>query len=209
MSNKREKSFSEKWAIRNAWNKRTGLYAFVGKTALKLLITIIAIVAIVLVLNHFFDLNGILNNYIQNHGTVEILTLFYISESILGWIPPDLFIMWSDKFNNALLWLTILGTISYMGGINAYFMGKLALKYPKLRNWLQSKNEIFFTRIRKWGGFVIILAALLPLPFATTTLVAGMVKYPLKQTLLYGLTRYLRFYIYGVGIFFAMDKMGM
>ena len=202
-----EKSFAEKLRIRHAYNKRTGLYKFMGQIVIKLLVIIAIIVGIVLLLNHFFNLSQIIEDYIFSHDTPGVLTLFLISETVLGWIPPDLFIMWSDKFNAPLLWLTILGTISYVGGINAYFIGKIALKFPRFRRWLENRNAVFFERIRKWGGIIIILAALFPLPFATTTLAAGMVKYPLKQTLIFGLSRYIRFFIYGAMIFFGMDKI--
>jgi len=202
-----KRTFLEKLKIKHEWNKHTGLYPFIGKTIIKLLVIIAIIAAIVLILNHFFNLGEIIENYIFSHDTPGILTLFLISESFLGWIPPDLFIMWSDKFNSPFLWLSILGTISYVGGFNAYFIGKIALKFPKFRNWLENRNAEFFERIHKWGGIIIILAALFPLPFATTTMVAGMVKYPLKQTMLYGLTRYIRFYLYGVLIYFGMDKI--
>lgn len=202
-----EKSFAEKLRIRHAYNKRTGLYKFMGQIVIKLLVIIAIIVGIVLLLNHFFNLSQIIEDYIFSHDTPGVLTLFLISETVLGWIPPDLFIMWSDKFNAPLLWLTILGTISYVGGMNAYFIGKIALKFPRFRRWLENRNAVFFERIRKWGGIIIILAALFPLPFATTTLAAGMVKYPLKQTLIFGLSRYLRFYLYGAMIFFGMDQL--
>ena len=202
-----EKSFAEKLRIRHAYNKRTGLYKFMGQIVIKLLVIIAIIVGIVLLLNHFFNLSQIIEDYIFSHDTPGVLTLFLISETVLGWIPPDLFIMWSDKFNAPLLWLTILGTISYVGGMNAYFIGKIALKFPRFRRWLENRNAVFFERIRKWGGIIIILAALFPLPFATTTLAAGMVKYPLKQTLIFGLSRYIRFYLYGAIIFFGMDQL--
>ena len=202
-----EKSFAEKLRIRHAYNKRTGLYKFMGQIVIKLLVIITIIVGIVLLLNHFFNLSQIIEDYIFSHDTPGVLTLFLISETVLGWIPPDLFIMWSDKFNAPLLWLTILGTISYVGGMNAYFIGKIALKFPRFRRWLENRNAVFFERIRKWGGIIIILAALFPLPFATTTLAAGMVKYPLKQTLIFGLSRYIRFYLYGAMIFFGMDQL--
>lgn len=202
-----EKTFAEKLRIRHAYNKRTGLYKFMAQIVVKLLVIIAIIVGIVLLLNHFFNLSQIIEDYIFSHDTQGVLTLFLISETVLGWIPPDLFIMWSDKFNAPLLWLTILGTISYVGGMNAYFIGKIALKFPRFRRWLENRNAVFFERIRKWGGIIIILAALFPLPFATTTLAAGMVKYPLKQTLIFGLSRYLRFYLYGAMIFFGMDQL--
>ncbi len=202
----RQRTFTEKMAIRHAWNKRTGLYKFVGGVLVKLLIALVAIALLIWALDYFFDLRGLVDK-LFSLGIAGVLPVFYLSESVLGWIPPDIFITWSNQFGHPFLWLTILATISYLGGLNAYFIGKLALQYPKFRAWLEKKNEEFFVRIRKWGGVVIIFAALFPLPFATTATVAGMVKYPLKSFLLYGLTRYIRFYIYGIGIFMAMDKI--
>ena len=114
---KRQKTFSEKLDIWHRWNRHTGLYSFMGKIIVKLLIIIALIVGAVLVLNHYFNLSKIIEDYIFSHDTPGVLTLFLISESFLGWIPPDLFIMWSDKFNSPLVLLTILGTISYIGGI--------------------------------------------------------------------------------------------
>ena len=207
MANNKNRPFLERWRISHEWNKRTGLYSFMGQIFIKLLVIIALIVGVVLLLNHFFNLQQIIKDYIFSHDTPGVLTLFLISESLLGWIPPDLFIMWSDKFGQPLLWLTILGTISYIGGMNAYWIGKIALKFPKFRRWLESRNAEFFVRIRKWGGIIIILAALFPLPFATTTLAAGMVRYPFRLTLLYGLSRYVRFFLYGVLIFLGMDKI--
>ena len=114
-----EKSFAEKLRIRHAYNKRTGLYKFMAQIVVKLLVIIAIIVGIVLLLNHFFNLSQIIEDYIFSHDTPGVLTLFLISETVLGWIPPDLFIMWSDKFNAPLLWLTILGTISYVAASRA------------------------------------------------------------------------------------------
>jgi len=207
MANNKTRTMADRWRIRHEWNKRTGLYSFMGQIVVKLLIIIALIVGVVLLLNHFFNLEQIIKDYIFEHDDAGVLTIFLISESFLGWIPPDLFIMWSDQFEKPVLWLTILGTISYIGGMNAYWIGKLALKFPKFRKWLESRNAKFFVRIRKWGGIIIILAALFPLPFATTTMAAGMVKYPFKLTLLYGLSRYVRFFLYGLLIFFGMDKI--
>lgn len=202
----KQRTFTEKLAIRHAWNKRTGLYNFVGGVLLKLLVIILIIAAAVWAVDYFFGISELIDK-LNTLGAWGVLPIFLVSESLLGWIPPDIFITWSNQFHQPFLWLTILATISYLGGINAYLLGKIALKYPKFKAWLESKNEEFFVRIRKWGGVVIIFAALFPLPFATTATVAGMVKYPFKSFLLFGLTRYVRFYIYGLGIFMAMDKI--
>ena len=68
-----EKSFAEKLRIRHAYNKRTGLYKFMGQIVIKLLVIIAIIVGIVLLLNHFFNLSQIIEDYIFSHDTPGVL----------------------------------------------------------------------------------------------------------------------------------------
>jgi membrane protein DedA with SNARE-associated domain len=55
--------------------------------------------------------------------------------------------------------------------------------------------------LRKWGGLIIAVGALLPLPFAIASMAAGMIKYDFKAFLLFALLRFLRFAIYGFAIY--------
>ena len=57
----------------------------------------------------------------------------------------------------------------------------------------------------KWGGFLILVGALLPLPFAISCLTAGMIKYPFKNVVLVGLFRFVRFAIYAWAIFSVVN----
>ena len=57
----------------------------------------------------------------------------------------------------------------------------------------------------KWGGFLILAGALLPIPFSITCLTAGMIKYSFKNVVLFGLFRFARFAIYAVAIFQMVD----
>lgn len=201
----KQRTFWQKMEIYHHWNKRTGFYVFLRGVLLKLVLGLLGVALLVWAIYEFFDLKSIIDN-LNTLSPAAAMPLFYVSETVLGLVPPDIFITWSEQFGRPVLWLTILGSVSYCGGITAYFLGKLALRFPKFRAWLEKKNDEFFVRIRKWGGAVIIFAALFPLPFATTATVAGMVKYPFRTFLLFGLTRYLRFYIYGIGIFAAINK---
>ncbi|MBR2202510.1 MAG: hypothetical protein IJ894_17560, partial [Bacteroidales bacterium] len=91
MANNKTRTMADRWRIRHEWNKRTGLYSFMGQIVVKLLIIIALIVGVVLLLNHFFNLEQIIKDYIFEHDDAGVLTIFLISESFLGWIPPDLF----------------------------------------------------------------------------------------------------------------------
>jgi membrane protein YqaA with SNARE-associated domain len=204
-----KRSFFQTLQLRHQNNIRTKLYPFLIKNTVKMVIVLALIIAGIIFLDKFLDLEKILNNLIQRHSKGYVLAIFLVSESILGWIPPDLFIAWAEQFDYKFLYLALLATISYIGGINAYFIGFYMSKFPRIRNWVSNKNEKYFKMIRKWGGFVIIFAALLPLPYATTSTAAGMLKYPFKQFILYGLTRYLRFFLYALAIFGAINKISL
>ncbi|MCK4562486.1 MAG: short-chain dehydrogenase, partial [Flavobacteriaceae bacterium] len=82
-----------------------------------------------------------------------------------------------------------------------YFIGKSIAKQPKVFNYLQIKMKKHLIMIRKWGGFLIIVGALLPIPFAITSVAAGIIDYKFKNYLLFGLLRFVRFYLYALVIF--------
>lgn len=201
---KRIRTFWEKMKIRHNYNKRTGLYPFFLKNILKFTGILVLIGALIFAVEYFFDLQNLIDRFIQSNPAWLVLSVFLVSESVLGWIPPDLFIIWAEKFQYPYLMVFALATISYIGGINAYFIGKWLYKFPKIHNYVTLQNELFFKRIKKWGGFLVVFAALFPLPYATTATVAGMVHYSFKKFLLYGTTRYLRFFIYAQAIYYFM-----
>ncbi len=212
--NKTPKSFSKRWHIRHKYFKRTGLYSFVFKNLLKLIVILGALIGLILLMNQIFvsagiDLNVTINKLIERVNTVVVLSVFFVSESILGWIPPDFFIVWAKTrpTEQPYINIAILGTISYMGGIVAYRLGELIRRLPRVNAYVERKYSGSFKLIRKWGGLVIVMAALFPLPYATTSTVAGIVKYPFRMFLLYGLTRYIRFFVYAATIFWGMGKL--
>lgn len=180
----------------------TGFYRFLGD-ALKKALPPILIVLGALVIVHFFiiDINEALNYVIDHYSSFLILTVFFLSESILGIIPPELFIAWSGKTDNPILYLSIIATLSYAGGIVSYFTGIAALKIPSIHNYLEVKMARHLKNARKWGGFLIVVGALLPIPFAVSSLAAGMIRFKFSYYLLFGLLRFVRFAIYGAAIF--------
>jgi membrane protein DedA with SNARE-associated domain len=59
--------------------------------------------------------------------------------------------------------------------------------------------------MQKWGGFLIAVGALLPLPFAMACLAAGMINFSKKHFFLFASLRVLRFVIYGFAIYSALS----
>lgn len=97
--------------------------------------------------------------------------------------------------------LSVLATLSYVGGLLSYLIGKAALKIRRFKNYLQVKMAVQIKNTRKWGGFLIIVGAMLPIPFSITCMTAGMIRYPFRGVVLFGLFRFLRFAIYAWAIF--------
>ncbi len=180
----------------------TGFYSFL-KDALKKALPPILLVVGVLALVHFFiiDINVALEYVIENYSSFLILTVFFISESVLGIIPPELFIAWSGKTDSPLLFLSIIACLSYLGGIISYFTGRASLKITSIHNYLEVKMVKHLKNARKWGGILILVGALLPLPFAVASLAAGMIRFSFRSYLLFGLARFVRYAIYGWAIF--------
>jgi membrane protein YqaA with SNARE-associated domain len=94
--------------------------------------------------------------------------------------------------------VSVLAVLSYVGGVIAYFIGKYIGSQPKIEQWILSKFSKRFKLIQKWGGVLIVFAALFPLPFSSICLVAGAVRFPFKTFLLLGLFRFARFFGYAL-----------
>jgi len=182
--------------------QRTGFYMFLWESLKKAFLPIAAvIIALVIFNNYVYNINDGLQKMTETFSRFGIFVTFYISETILGLVPPEIFIAWSKKTSDPLFNLSVLATLSYLGGITAYFIGRAALKIKSLKLYLEVKMAKNLKNTSKWGGLLIIAGALLPLPFAISCLTAGMIKYPFKKVVIFGLFRFLRFAIYAWAIF--------
>ncbi|MBL4709184.1 MAG: short-chain dehydrogenase [Flavobacteriales bacterium] len=182
--------------------KRKGVYTFLWKNSLKIILIFSAIiVGFILFKNQIPDYDVKLELILNRINTWSALSIFFISETILGLIPPDLFIIWSKKFSSPYLMVSLLALLSYAGGIIAYFIGKYIGNIARVETWIMQKFSKHFTLIRKWGGVLIVFAALFPLPYSSICLVAGVVRFPFITFLLLGLFRFVRFFAYALILF--------
>ena len=180
----------------------TGFYAFLGKSLKKSAIPIILIVGLLFFVNEYvFTIDDGLELLTNSFSRIGVLITFFISETLLGLIPPEIFIGWSKKTANPIFNVSVLATLSYLGGVISYFIGKASTKIPSMKNYLEVKMAKNLKNIRKWGGFLILVGALLPLPFSISCMAAVIIQYPLKNVVLFGLFRFVRFALYGWAIF--------
>jgi len=175
-----------------------GFYLFLKKNLLRIILSLGFLVILVKMINQFFNLSYI-DNIIWDTGRIIIMYFsFFLSESFfLGLLPPDLFIVWTAKFHHFFWMLSALGILSYLGGIIAFILGKNILKRKLIHANIEKRISRNTKLVKKWGALIIVIAALLPLPYTPVSLASGMTNFSLKSYCYLGITRILRFYIYG------------
>ena len=195
-----------RFKLLHQYYKYTGFYSFIGQGIKKAIIPTLLLVAILFYLNEkVFNINDAMVYATKNFSDFFLFSIFLLSESILGLIPPDIFIAWTKNTESPLLYLSILAFLSYLGGVIAYFMGKALAAIPSINQYMYGKMTKHIINMQKWGGFLIIVGALLPLPFAMACLAEGMINYSRKHFFLFAMVRVFRFVIYGFVIYSALS----
>lgn len=180
----------------------SGFYKFVFNLILKLFLIIAAIVGVFFLLKLLnIDIKTLFIDFVTNVPDYLVWLVFFVSESFLGLIPPDLFIVWGEKFKNPFLITTFLALLSYIGGFVSYCIGAVLMRNKKINHYIRGRYENIIVFLQRWGGFFVLIAALLPFPYSIATLLSGMVKYRIGRLALFGLARLARFYIYAAVLF--------
>lgn len=200
---KRNSFFSDLWIHLKGLhitNKKDGLYGYLGWTFLKIVaLYIIIIVPLLLLGKHLIDFDRLFHLLTDNLTDAYVIILFLVSESFLGLIPPDLFLIWGTKFNSPFLVFLMLGVLSYIGGIVSYWIGYMISKSPKFKAYSERKLGKYILLSNKWGGAFIVIAALFPLsPFSMVVIATSLLKYPFRLYLVFGISRIVRFAVQGL-----------
>ena len=194
------KNIIEKLKSFHLRNRKKGVYGYMWWTGLKIILIYAAVmVPVVLIGKYLIDVNSIFSFFTDHIPDAFVFILFLLSESTLGMIPPDLFVIWSAKFSSPFLLLTIFGILSYLGGILAFYIGRLLSGQKKIKDYSERVLHKYIKTARKWGGAFIIIAALFPFsPFSLVVIAVSLLKYPLKLYLIFGISRIIRFVAQGV-----------
>ena len=186
-----------RWSLAHRYYKITRFYSFLKNTAYQAFFMIVIFVLLLMAVNYFItDINLLLNNIFETYSPKVIVLSFFISESILGLIPPEIFILWSSKSDSPILFLFALASASYLGGIVSYFIGMRISLMSAVRKHIERKIKQHIINLRKWGGVFIVLGAISPIPHSIVSIGAGLINYKFKYYLLWSLFRYLRFVVY-------------
>ncbi len=172
---------------------------FLLKNIIRGLIWLLIIVAAFLIVKNKVDINYLKWLKPLSDNPPLMFLIFFTSEVIIGIIPPEIFMIWALRNESVTEYATLiflLSFISYLAGLIGYFFGRYlntTLLYRFLRRKFLKKME---NQLNIYGPYIIIVAALTPLPFSGVSMLVGSVKYPLKKYILYSLLRFTRFVVY-------------
>jgi hypothetical protein len=171
---------------------------FFVKNFLKGLLILAVIITLYLLAKRYFDIDSYML-YLGQWPFLVYLT-FTLSEIIFGIIPPELFIIWviqNGIVGNFIADVFLLATMSYLAGVFGYFLGKEAKKW-RFMDSIMGKYVLKYSRyMRRYGGFLIVIGAMTPLPFSAVCMLMGTSGYEFKRFLYLSLMRFVRFGIYG------------
>lgn len=150
--------------------------------------------------NHYVDIDS--SEFLQALGdrVALVYTVYFLSEIILGIIPPEMFMMWSLELahgRNYIVDLTLLAVISYGAGVVAYLFGLYFHRTVLYRYLRRRYLRKFEARFNQFGGFLLIVAAVTPLPYSGICMLTGAANYPKRNFFILTLFRFLRFAVYG------------
>lgn len=190
-------------------NKKKGVYAFISKNVWKLILTISFFMGIFWILTHYvFDFNHFVCEHLNKYPVWLIMGILFLSESFTGILSPDIFIVWAKSFEHPYRIVFILATLSYLGGVISYGYGRLLYNVSFIKYWIDEKFKEQFRLLKRFGGILIVVSALAPLPFSPMSVVTGAIRYPFKNFLILAATRYLRFYGYAWFLYLVVKNSG-
>ena len=183
---------------------RTGGYTFLGSNLLKLGASILIILGLFYLIDgYIINIDDAIAWVTKILSPVGLMGLFFFSEVSFGFITPELLIVWADETLKPNWMLALLATLSYTAGIVSYFIGRFWSTRKIVRERILERNATTMDQLRRFGGLLIILAALTPLPYPIVCQLSGMNKYPFKYFVWITLVRFLRFGLYGALLFSA------
>lgn len=180
-------------------DSRKELRRFITSNLLKGLLWFgLIVLAFVALRNLFDDYEKVLEG-LQGRPFM-IYSVFFISEMSLGIIPPEI-IMEIYK-GQGLSWFTlhigIMTVLSYLGGIVAFNIGKLLDKVDVVHKLTaRPKFASNIALYKKYGGILILISAVTPVPFATVSLISGALGFSFRNYMMWASLRVLRFVVYG------------
>jgi len=135
-----------------------------------------------------------------------VFLIFIFSEIVFGLIPPEVFMFWAVEQGGAITYIHIIfwfTVITYGAGWLAYFLGRRG-SHTRWYRYLNRKYlGKYMESFQEYGGFLIIVAALTPVPYSGVCMLVGAAGFRAKDFFLYSLSRIGRFIVYSAVVWEA------
>lgn len=168
---------------------------FVWGNSLKGILWIAAILIAYVLIESYIPLHWkeLLGEYTDK--PLLMISIFFLSETFSSLIPLEIFLIWAslDGLNVYIKYVVLFTVLSCIGGIIAYVLGILAQSSVLLRRISENASfKKYSVLYQKWGGVMIIIAAMTPVPYSIICFLSGTFNFPRNKFLLYSTTRILR-----------------
>lgn len=180
-------------------------FKFFIKNLARGILTLALLVLGIILLNK--NLEGGSFEWAETLHPLLVYIVFMISEVVFGIIPPEFFMVWSVKsglFDAYALDILFLSIISFGAGVVGYHIGSLLI----YTSWFTSFKKRFLLKyeeqLLKYGGFLIFVGALTPLPFSAICMLVGAYNYSFKKFLMFASFRFVRYALYAFIIWEAL-----
>jgi len=198
---KSNNSFRNKINELHQYYKISGFYNFFAKNIIKVLVGVTVFVIVFATVQHYVNIDFYFRKLVAGLSDEFVYALFFLSETFLGLIPPEIFVFWAKKFDHPYLITTLLGFMSYCASIVAFGIGKLFQRIPAINKKVEKKYEKHIDLITKWGGAFIFIAAFFPLPFALISTLAGLLNFPFRLFIVLIISRFIKYYFNAIILF--------
>lgn len=136
---------------------------------------------------------------VADNGQLVFL-IYTLSETFFGIIPPEFFVMWALTRPPLVFILIVaaLAVLSFLAALVNFYVGT-RLHSGRIYRWLISgRLRKYVDYYHRFGGIIILISALTPLPFAAISLISGTLGFPFRSYLVFASARFLRFLFYGL-----------
>lgn len=128
-----------------------------------------------------------------------VMLTFLVSEVFFGIIPPEVFMLWSlrtEHLGPYFLSVGILASISYLAGAANFHLGRWIKDTQFFVNIRKTRLKKTMLLLEKYGGYLIVVASVTPMPFAAVALLSGAGNVTARTYYLYSLWRIVRYFVY-------------
>lgn len=139
-------------------------------------------------------------------NTWLIFTIYTLSELFFGIIPPEFFMLWALQKGNIwdyTFYVSLFFIISYLSGVAGFLFGSFLNKTILFRYIRRRFLGKYHSMLQKYGFFLILVAALTPIPFSGISMLVGSLHYPWQKYLWWASSRLIRFIVYALIIWEA------